>query len=51
MHPTLTNHIAAHLALYLAVFLGAFRLGWWASDLLSTYAQEIDPHIERKYTR
>jgi hypothetical protein len=29
----------------------AFRLGWWASDRLSSYAQEIDPRIEREYTR
>lgn len=38
-------------AFYLAVFAVAFRLGWWASDRLSSYAQEIDPHIEREYTR
>ncbi|SIM01599.1 Uncharacterised protein [Mycobacteroides abscessus subsp. abscessus] len=40
-----------YAAFYLAVFLGAFRLGWWASDRLSSYAQEIDSRIERKYTR
>lgn len=40
-----------YAAFYLAVFLGAFRLGWWASDRLSSYAQEIDPQIEREYTR
>lgn len=38
-------------ALHLAVFVVAFRLGWWASDQLSSYAQEIDPRIERLYTR
>lgn len=38
-------------ALCLAVFAVAFRLGWWASDQLSSYAQEIDPRIEREYTR
>lgn len=35
----------------LAVAAASFRLGWWASDQLSSYAQEIDPRIERKYTR
>ncbi len=39
------------LALCLALGAAAFRLGWWASDQLSTYAQEIDPQIERDYTR
>lgn len=39
------------LTLCLALGAGAFRLGWWASDQLSTYAQEIDPQIERQYTR
>lgn len=38
-------------ALCLAVFGAAFRLGWWASDQLSSYAQEIDPRIEKEYTR
>lgn len=38
-------------AAYLAVFAVAFRLGWWASNRLSSYAQEIDPRIERDYTR
>ncbi|CPR90952.1 hypothetical protein [Mycobacteroides abscessus] len=38
-------------ALCLALFAAAFRLGWWASDQLSSYAQEIDPRIERLYTR
>lgn len=37
--------------LCLALGAVAFRLGWWASDHLSTYAQEIDPHIERIYTK
>ncbi len=39
------------LALCLTLSAAAFRLGWWASDQLSSYAQEIDPRIERKYTR
>lgn len=39
------------LALCLALGAAAFRLGWWAPDRLSSYAQEIDPHIEREYTR
>ncbi|WP_165614021.1 hypothetical protein [Mycobacteroides chelonae] len=38
-------------ALCLILAAVAFRLGWWASDQLSTYAQEIDPRIEREYTR
>lgn len=38
-------------AFYLIVFAAAFRLGWWASDQLCSYAQEIDPRIEREYTR
>ncbi len=47
----MTKQIAMIGALHLAVFAGGFRLGWWASDQLSSYAQEIDPHIEREYTR
>lgn len=47
----MTKPLAAVLALCLALSAVAFRLGWWASDQLSSYAQEIDPHIERKYTR
>lgn len=43
--------LARHGAFYLIVGALAFRLGWWASDRLSSYAQEIDPRIERKYTR
>ncbi|WP_176138397.1 hypothetical protein [Mycobacterium sp. D16R24] len=43
--------LARYGALYLAVAVAAFRLGWWASDQLSSYAQEIDPRIEREYTR
>lgn len=43
--------LARYGAFYLAVFAGGFRLGWWASDRLSSYAQEIDPRIERDYTR
>lgn len=39
-----------HSAFYAALAAISFRLGWWASDRLS-YAQEIDPRIERKYTR
>lgn len=39
------------LGLCLALGAAGFRLGWWASDQLSSYAQEIDPRIERKYTR
>lgn len=38
-------------ALCLALFAAAFRLGWWASDQLSSYAQGIDSRIERLYTR
>lgn len=47
----MTKRLAGYGLLYLATFLGAFRLGWWASDRLSSYAQEIDSRIERKYTR
>lgn len=35
----------------IALAAASFRLGWWASDQLSSYAQEIDPRIERKYTK
>lgn len=42
---------AINLAAYLALAATGFRLGWWASDRLSSYAQEIDPRIEREYTR
>ncbi|MCV7306649.1 hypothetical protein [Mycobacteroides immunogenum] len=45
------NQLIRHAGFYLAVFAAAFRLGWWASDQLSSYGQEIDPRIERKYTR
>lgn len=38
-------------ALCLAFGAIAFRLGWWASDQISSYAQEIDSRIERKYTK
>ncbi|WP_165614787.1 hypothetical protein [Mycobacteroides chelonae] len=47
----MTKEMAVVGAFCLAVFAAAFRLGWWASDQLSTYAQEIDPRIEREYTR
>ncbi|MDM3950373.1 hypothetical protein [Mycobacteroides abscessus] len=47
----MSGQLRAHALFYLAVALAGFRLGWWASDRLSSYAQEIDPHIERKYTR
>lgn len=45
------RQLLAVLALCLALSAGAFRLGWWASDQLSNYAQEIDPQIERQYTK
>lgn len=45
------NQLLKHSAFYAALAAISFRLGWWASDQLSTYAQEIDPHIEREYTR
>lgn len=39
-------------SVFYAVFAAAgFRLGWWVSDQLSSYAQEIDPRIEREFTR
>lgn len=38
-------------AFYTAFATAGFRLGWWASDQLSSYAQEIDPRIEKDYTR
>lgn len=47
----MTKQLAMVGAFCLAVFAGGFRLGWWASDQLSSYAQEIDPRIERHYTR
>lgn len=45
------RQLLAVAALCLALGAAAFRLGWWASDQLSAYAQEIDPHIERIYTK
>lgn len=45
------RQLLAVTALCLALGAAAFRLGWWASEQLSSYAQEIDPCIERKYTR
>ena len=45
------RQLLAVAGLCLALAAAAFRLGWWASDQLSTYAQEIDPRIERQYTR
>lgn len=47
----MTKQLAMVGAFCLAVFAVAFRLGWWASDRLSSYAQEIDPRIEKEYTR
>lgn len=45
------NQLLKHSAFYAALAAISFRLGWWASDQLSSYAQEIDPRIEREYTR
>lgn len=45
------NQLLKHGAFYAALAAVSFRLGWWASDQLSSYAQEIDPRIERKYIR
>lgn len=45
------RQLLAVTAFCLAVFAAAFRLGWWASDRPSSYAQEIDPRIEKEYTR
>ncbi|WJJ56066.1 hypothetical protein PROPHIT362B_43 [Mycobacterium phage prophiT36-2b] len=45
------RQLLAVFALCLAIGAAAFRLGWWASDQLSSYAQEINPRIERQYTR
>ncbi|WP_182872749.1 hypothetical protein [Mycobacteroides abscessus] len=47
----MTKRLAGYGLFYLAIAAISFRLGWWASDRLSSYAQEIDPRIERKYTR
>ncbi|MDM2422475.1 hypothetical protein [Mycobacteroides abscessus] len=45
------NQLLKHGAFYAAFVAVSFRLGWWASDRLSSYAQEIDPRIEKEYTR
>ncbi len=45
------RQLLAVAGLCLAIGGAAFCLGWWASDRLSSYAQEIDPRIERKYTK
>lgn len=47
----MARQLLKHWAFYAALAALSFRLGWWASDQLSSYAQEIDPRIERKYTR
>ncbi|EIU04756.1 hypothetical protein MA5S0422_4592 [Mycobacteroides abscessus 5S-0422] len=47
----MARQLLKHSAFYAALAALSFRLGWWASDQLSSYAQEIDPRIERKYTR
>ncbi|CPR78645.1 Uncharacterised protein [Mycobacteroides abscessus subsp. abscessus] len=47
----MARQLLKHSAFYTALAALSFRLGWWASDQLSSYAQEIDPRIERKYTR
>ncbi|BAP98795.1 hypothetical protein [Mycobacteroides abscessus] len=47
----MARQLLKHSAVYAALAAISFRLGWWASDRLSSYAQEIDPRIERKYTR
>ncbi|SLC02202.1 Uncharacterised protein [Mycobacteroides abscessus subsp. abscessus] len=43
--------LAGTIGLCIALSAIAFRVGWWASDQLSSYAQEIDPRIEKEYTR
>ncbi|WP_255788095.1 hypothetical protein [Mycobacteroides abscessus] len=45
------NQLLKYSAFYGALAAISFRLGWWAADRLSSYAQEIDPRIEREYTR
>lgn len=47
----MARQLLKHSAFYAALAAISFRLGWWASDQLSSYAQAIDPRIERKYTR
>ncbi|MDM2398179.1 hypothetical protein PP613_03995 [Mycobacteroides abscessus] len=47
----MSGQLLKYSAFYAALAAISFRLGWWASDQLSSYAQEIDPRIERKYTR
>lgn len=47
----MARQLLKHSAFYAALAAISFRLVWWASDRLSSYAQEIDPRIERKYTR
>ncbi|WP_195161476.1 hypothetical protein [Mycobacteroides abscessus] len=47
----MARQLLKYSAFYAALAALSFRLGWWASDRLSSYAQEIDPRIERKYTR
>lgn len=47
----MARQLLKHSAFYAALAAISFRLGWWESDRLSSYAQEIDPRIERKCTR
>lgn len=47
----MARQLLKHSAFYAALAALSFRLGWWASDQLSSYAQEIAPRIERQYTR
>ncbi|MDM3924272.1 hypothetical protein [Mycobacteroides abscessus] len=47
----MARQLLKHSAFYAALTAISFRLGWWAADRLSSYAQEIDPRIEREYTR
>ncbi|MEU9806209.1 hypothetical protein [Mycobacterium sp. NPDC050853] len=47
----MTKQLAAYGAFYTAVAAAGFLAGWHASAWLSSFAVEIDPRIERKYTK
>ncbi len=45
------TQLIKYVPFYTVVALVAFRLGWELNHRISSYAQEIDPRIEKEYTR
>ncbi|SKH54779.1 Uncharacterised protein [Mycobacteroides abscessus subsp. massiliense] len=43
------GQICRHGAFYTVVFAIGFRLGWELSDRISSYAEELDPHVDGRW--